>query len=262
MIRALLYHDVVAEGGFGGSGFVSPDANIYKFTTAEFERYLTAIKARQVKAAVSASVALREKDAFMLTFDDGGVSAIEPTADILERFGHLGHFFITTDYIGAPGFMTAAQIRELARRGHVIGSHSCSHPTLMSRCSAAQLGREWKESVAKLSDILGAAVTVASVPGGSYSNAVGSSAESAGIRALFTSEPSSSISKLGELALIGRYSVQQGTSIETAAALAAGDMVPRLKLAAYWNFKKVLKRVGGNAWLEFRKAVLARRRSQ
>lgn len=259
MICALLYHDVVPEGGFAASGFVSPDANIYKFTTAEFALYLAAIQARNVKPAVSAFHALHERDAFLLTFDDGGVGAIQWTADMIEPFGHIGHFFITTDYIGMPGFMSRAEIAELARRGHVIGSHSCSHPMLMSRCSASQLDREWRESVAKLSDILGAPVTVASVPGGSYSRAVGSAAANAGIRTLFTSEPTSKISRVGECALIGRYSVQHGTSTETAAALAAGDLLRRLQLSAYWNFKKGIKRIGGNAWLEFRKAVLARR---
>lgn len=259
MIRALLYHDVVPEGGFAASGFVSPDANIYKFTTAQFAQYMSAIQARHVKPAVSAFQAIEKRDAFLLTFDDGGVGAIQWTADMIESFGHIGHFFITTDYIGVPGFMSPSEIVELARRGHVIGSHSCSHPTLMSRCSASQLDREWLESVDKLSDILGAPVTVASVPGGSYSRAVGSAAANAGIRALFTSEPTSMISRVGECALIGRYSVQQGTSTETAAALAAGDLLQRLQLSAYWNLKKGVKRIGGNAWLEFRKAVLARR---
>jgi len=38
-----------------------------------------------------------------------------------------------------------------------------------------------------------------------------------------------------------------------------GDLLQRLQLSVYWNFKKVVKRIGGNAWLQFRKAVLARR---
>jgi peptidoglycan/xylan/chitin deacetylase (PgdA/CDA1 family) len=262
MIQALLYHDVVPEGCFASSGFLSPDANIYKFTIAEFALHLTSIKARHVKPAVSSFRALHEKDAFLLTFDDGGVGAIQWTADLIEAFGHIGHFFITTDYIGTPGFMSRAEIAELAHRGHIIGSHSCTHPALMSRCSASQLDREWRESVAKLSDILGVLVTVASIPGGSYSRVVASAAANAGIRVLFTSEPTSMISRLGECALIGRYSIQRGTSKETAAALADGDLLRRLQLSAYWNFKKILKLIGGNAWLEFRKAVLARKPSR
>jgi peptidoglycan/xylan/chitin deacetylase (PgdA/CDA1 family) len=259
MIRALLYHDVVPQGRFGDSGFVSADANIYKFTTREFAAYLSAIQARHVTPAVPAFHAIDRIDGLLLTFDDGGVSAIQWTADIIEAFGHVGHFFITTDYIGTSGFMSRAEIRELSRRGHVIGSHSCSHPMLMSRCSSSQLDHEWRQSVATLSDILGSAVTVASVPGGSYSPLVGRSAADAGIRALFTSEPSSTIFRLGQCTLVGRYSVQQGISTETACALAAGELLPRMRMKVYWNFKKVLKRVGGNTWLEFRKRVLARR---
>jgi peptidoglycan/xylan/chitin deacetylase (PgdA/CDA1 family) len=261
MTRALLYHDVVPEGGFAGSGFVSPDANIYKFSTEEFEEHLSAIQSRHVKPAISIFAALTAPDAFLLTFDDGGVGSIRWTADMIERHGHIGHFFITTDYIDAAGFMSRAEIVDLARRGHVIGSHSCSHPPLMSRCTVEQLEREWRESASRLSDILGTAVTVASVPGGSYSRAVGAAAARAGIRVLFTSEPTSTIGDVDGCALIGRYSVQRGTSSQTAAALAAGDFIPQFQRSVYWNFKKVLKRLGGNAWIEFRKAVLARRAS-
>ncbi len=264
MTRALLYHDVVPEGDYGGSGFVSPDANIYKFSIAEFEAHLAAMESRQVGRAVSmldvsTLDASAGRDAFLLTFDDGGTSAIRWTADILERFGHVGHFFITTDYIGTPGFLSRAEIAELARRGHAIGSHSCSHPALMSRCPPLQLEQEWSESVSILSGILGTPVAMASVPGGSYSRAVGAAAARAGIRVLFTSEPTSAAGSVDGCALIGRYSVQRGTSTETAAALAAGDWLPRLQRSAYWNFKKILKRAGGQAWLEFRKAILARR---
>jgi peptidoglycan/xylan/chitin deacetylase (PgdA/CDA1 family) len=246
MTRALLYHDVVPAGDYASSGFQSPDANIYKFTIAEFEQHLTRIRERAPQN-------------MLLTFDDGGVSAIRATADIIERFGHKGHFFITTDYIGTTGFMSVAEISELARRGHIIGSHSCSHPALMSRCQAQQLDHEWRDSVARLSDILGAQVATASVPGGSYSNAVGRSAAAAKITTLFTSEPTSSVGAIDTCTLIGRFSVQRGTTPEIAAALAAGDLMPALRQAAYWNFKKILKRAGGTAWIEFRKAVLAKR---
>jgi peptidoglycan/xylan/chitin deacetylase (PgdA/CDA1 family) len=259
---ALLYHDVTPAGEFSSSGFVSPDANIYKFSIAEFSRHLAAISARQVSPAVSVLDPPRPNNALLLTFDDGGVSALRWTADILEHAGHVGHFFIPTNFIGTPGFMSRGEIVELARRGHLIGSHSCSHPERMARFPARELEREWRDSLACLSDLLGSAVTLASVPGGSYSRAVGVAAAKAGVRVLFTSEPTSAIGRIGECALVGRYSVQQGTSAETAAALAAGDVAPRLRLALFWNFKKALKRAGGSAWIEFRKKVLASRKPE
>ena len=52
---------------------------------------------------------------------------------MLERYGWPGYFFVATDWIGRPGFLNAAQFRELDSRGHVIGSHSCSYPERMAR---------------------------------------------------------------------------------------------------------------------------------
>jgi peptidoglycan/xylan/chitin deacetylase (PgdA/CDA1 family) len=260
LTRALLYHDVVPEGAYDTSGFVSPDANIYKFPVSEFERHLDAIAARHPETAVRVESALIQPDCLILTFDDGGASAL-PTADILERRGHAGHFFITTGYIGTPGFLARGQIAELARRGHVIGSHSCSHPALMARLPASEIEREWRQSIDTLSGIVGSEVTAASVPGGSYRRAVAAAAARAGIRMLFTSEPTSAIYRVDGCAVLGRYSIQRGTSSELAAALAAGDPLPRYRQAVYWNFKKVLKWAGGTAWIAFRRAVLAKRSS-
>ena len=70
---------------------------------------------------------------FLITVDDGGVSYYTVVADRLERLGWRGHCFVTTDMIGQRGFLTRRQIRELDGRGHIIGSHSASHPT---RCGS------------------------------------------------------------------------------------------------------------------------------
>ena len=45
-VTSLLYHDVVPPGRLDLSGFQSPDANIYKFDEAEFDRHLTVIQGR------------------------------------------------------------------------------------------------------------------------------------------------------------------------------------------------------------------------
>ena len=65
-----------------------------------------------------------------LTFDDGGASALD-IAGMLERRGWRGHFFVTTSRIGEPGFVGPDAVRELAERGHDVGSHSHTHPTYM-----------------------------------------------------------------------------------------------------------------------------------
>ena len=245
---SLLYHDIVEPGQFHASGFSSPDADIYKLDVLEFRRHLEGINRRGVPASNR-----------LFTFDDGGASALEPTATLLEAFGWRGSFFITTDFIGTRGFLTRTEIRTLRARGHVVGSHSCSHPARMALCSHDQLLHEWGDSRELLSDILGEAVESASVPGGYYARRVAEAASECGIRVLFTSEPTSSTHDVAGTEVVGRYSIQQGVSAKTAAAIASGDVMPRVRQAAFWNAKKAMKTVGGRQWLRLRKYLIARR---
>jgi peptidoglycan/xylan/chitin deacetylase (PgdA/CDA1 family) len=258
----LLYHDVIAPGDYGASGFQSPDANIYKLERAEFERHLAAVAAGAGgNVHLISEARVLPGTQVLLTFDDGGASAHACIADMLEARGWRGHFFVTTDYISRPGFLSAAEIRALRARGHIIGSHSCSHPARMAKCTPPEMDREWRESAATLSDILGEPIETASVPGGYFSRAVASSAAQAGIRVLFNSEPVTASHTIEGCLVLGRYGVQQGVSARWAGAVAAGAPWPRFEAWAFWNAKKALKRIGGEYWLEFRRSYL-RRRSQ
>src|SRR6185503_2797379 len=154
-----------------------------------------------------------------------GVSALR-AADAMERRGLIGHFFVTTNYIGTRGFVTERDIRELSRRGHIVGSHSCSHPLRMGHCGWAQLLDEWSRSRSTLSDILGEDVRVASVPGGDFAPQVAEAAAKAGITRLFTSEPTRESRHAFGVTLTGRFTIQRWATAETAAALAAGAWLP------------------------------------
>jgi peptidoglycan/xylan/chitin deacetylase (PgdA/CDA1 family) len=195
---------------------------------------------------------------WMLTFDDGGVSALEPTADLLEEHSWRGLFFVTTERIGTPTFLSADAVRELHRRGHVIGSHSCSHPERMSCCGPEQLLDEWRRSRDELEEILGEPVCRASVPGGYYSRAVAEAAAAAGYTLLFNSEPTTGVVSVGGCRVVGRYTVYRGTSARAAARLLTGRLA-RWRQALLWNAKKVAKALGGRACLALRRGLLARR---
>jgi peptidoglycan/xylan/chitin deacetylase (PgdA/CDA1 family) len=256
---AIMYHDVVERGADDASGFPGAWPARYKLERGEFEKHLNAIRAAIGAKGVSLADGPVDKDCpLFLTFDDGGVSAYDPIAPMLERHGWRGHFFITTDRIGQAGFVTREQIRELRLRGHVIGSHSCSHPTRMSALPREELMREWSASVALLSDILGEAATVGSVPGGYYSRAVAKTAAACGIRKLFNSEPTMHSISLDGCLVLGRYFVQRGMGPEISAGFAAGRFGPRAKQSALWAVKKAAKAVGGEAYLRVMRRVLGR----
>jgi peptidoglycan/xylan/chitin deacetylase (PgdA/CDA1 family) len=247
-----MYHDIVAApDSVRASGFAGAAADTYKLAVAAFELHLDAIAAA-ARVAPSVVTAAEAGEATYITFDDGGRGAYLHAAPALERRGWRGHFFIATDYINQAEFLSDGEIVELHRRGHVIGSHSASHPLRMARCPRAQLHSEWTRSVRRLSELINSEVTVASVPGGMYSRAVAEEAARAGIRHLFNSEPVTAIQSLPGCAVRGRYTVKNTTSPGYVRSLARAALVPRLTEYASWNLKKTAKALGGDLYWRYR----------
>lgn len=255
---AIMYHDVVENGDFESSGFPGEGANVYKLRSEDFEQHLDAIHSavpQEVVTILSPAQHSLTPEVF-LTFDDGGVSFANPIAKLLESRGWRGHFFITTNRIGQPGFLDSTQIRDLYLRGHAIGSHSHTHPTRMALLSRAEMDDEWQRSLSILSDILRVDVKLASVPGGYYSRQVGESARAAGIDALFTSEPTMEVDIGPGCLVIGRYVIQRGMGPEWSGGLAARRRRFRWRQTVLWKAKRVAKVLGGPAYLKLRQAIL------
>ena len=243
------YHDVVPREEADSSGFPGEGPASYKLDPTEFERHLAIVK-KIIKGKPATAFDLfketKRELPVLLTFDDGGSSAYTYIADRLERFGHYGHFMITVNYIGRPSFLEKEQIRALRERGHIIGSHSCSHPRQMSHCSWEQLVEEWRISVKVLSDILDEKVRVASIPGGYYCAKAVQAASQAGIKVMFTSEPTTRCHYVDGCLVLGRYSVRRWTSAEMVEAIASGQVASRTKQWIIWNLKKIPKFLGGD----------------
>jgi peptidoglycan/xylan/chitin deacetylase (PgdA/CDA1 family) len=253
-VASLIYHDVITPGRDQDSGFAGADAAHYKLTLEAFDAHLHALA-----AALGSDVApgLPHDDAprAILTFDDGGCSAISHVAPQLAQRKWRAAFFVTAGMIGKPGFLQATELRSLASAGHAIGSHSMSHPVPFSALSPKQMHEEWSHSRKVLEDILGHDVTLASVPGGFYSRLVRETAGAAGIRDLFTSEPQTTVQQFGSLRVFGRFSVVGNTPARSAANLLGGAGLDRSRQFVYWNAKKLLKRAGGPLWLQGRKLI-------
>jgi peptidoglycan/xylan/chitin deacetylase (PgdA/CDA1 family) len=240
-----MYHDVV-EG--------NPD--IYAVTPRRFREQLDAIE----RAAGGPPVAVDGLigNAWMITFDDGGASALDAGAELARR-SWRGHFFVATDLVGRPGFLDWDGVRAVAGMGHVIGSHSCSHPDRMADCSWDQLLDEWSRSAAVLAEELGGSVTTASVPGGLYSKSVGRAAAAAGFTTLFTSLPSQRPRSIDGCRLIGRYAIRRDTQAAEAAAAGAGRPLPWARQRAAWGLRGAMKSIAGRRYESMRRALLARR---
>ncbi len=257
---SLLYHDVVEQGKYEASGFNSPDANIYKLDREAFEQQLALLHQHYSQVDTRLPELKTHTTAvqrILFTFDDGGKSAITQVAERLESYGWVGYFFITTDQIGKEGFMTADDIRDLDRRGHVIGSHSHTHPRNISALSDEEIAREWERSCSILREVLGKEISCASVPGGFYSDRVKTLASRVGIRYLFTSEPNKLIQQDGDIRLVGRYAINNATPNHRVVDLASAGMNRhQLFQIAFWNFKKALKWMLGDTYIKIRKILL------
>jgi peptidoglycan/xylan/chitin deacetylase (PgdA/CDA1 family) len=184
----------------------------------------------------------------VITVDDGGVSYYTVVAERLEALGLRGYCFVTTDCIGQRGFLTTAQIRELDARGHVIGTHSATHPQRFSALTVAEMRGEWCGSRDRLEDILGHAVRAGSIPGGYFSPAVGKSAAECGLQTLFTSEPTTGTSTLDDCTLIGRFTVRRGHPPDMARRFAAAAPWARCGAWAMWNAKAIVKPMFGASY--------------
>jgi len=68
--------------------------------------------------------------AIALTFDDGYADAYTDALPVLKRHGLIATFYIVTNFIGQPGYMTWEQVAELRDAGMEIVAHTVSHPDL------------------------------------------------------------------------------------------------------------------------------------
>lgn len=252
---SLEYHDVTPGDDLGVSGFGGQAPASYKLSLTAFERHLNRI-ASSVGRPPERAIDWTSSDAghrpLFLTFDDGGVGAYTCIADALERRGWRGHFFVTAGQIGAPTFLSPLQVRELRDRGHVIGTHSFTHPKRMGGLTRPALEDEWKRSTDLLAEILEEPVLTGSVPGGFYTPSVGETAARAGLKVLFTSAPTTRTHVVDGCRIVGRYTLRHWSTPEQAAGLADGRWLPRLSQWGLYSFLNLARTVGGDHYTRVR----------
>ena len=232
--------------------------DVYTLRLAEFSEHLRAIGQKKPSIrTIRSRCEWGDQVPVFLTFDDGAVGSYTFAAAGLEEHGWRGHFFITTDWVGRDGYMSRAQIRDLHNRGHIIGSHSCSHPERMSHLAPQDLRREWEDSCEILSEIVQCPIRTASVAGGYYSRSVAEAAAAVGIEILFNSEPVSRAALVNGCLVLGRYSIQSFTSPRVSSRIAAGHRWPSWKQGILWNAKRILKTAGGESYVTVRRQLLS-----
>lgn len=238
-IVSFTYHEVVDDPS--ASGIQRKSALPYKHSLKEFTKHLHEIYRSETTKSIVINTNMNSTEKhILLTFDDGGKSAMY-IADVLEEYGWKGHFFITTSFIGKIGFLTRENIRDLNCRGHVVGSHSHTHPDIFYNLTYEDMLEEWIISTTVLSDIIQGKVECASIPGGEMNLSVQSSAQEAGIKYLFTSEPTNVPWVNNKLFCLGRVCPKVGTSYKKVYKLANHQGIVRE--IAIRRIKNFIKRI-------------------
>jgi len=230
------YHEITDEPS--ASGFQRPGARPYTLTPRAFADHLDQIAASDARPTRVTDIDFTRPGRFLvLTFDDGGKSAVH-AGDALARRGWTGHFFIVSSLIGTRTFATASDIRYLASCGHVVGTHTHTHPDIFPDLTPERMLEEWRTSGDAISEIVGAPCLTASVPGGDISQQVLESAARAGVQYLFTSEPWLSPRAIDGCRVLGRFCPKVGTS---------PDRIRELAQFRGWTSALVVRRLKGLA---------------
>lgn len=158
---ALMYHDVSREpvGVSGGPQHFS----VSRRTFAEQLDRLTGLgyRGRSLAECLASPVAGQ----VAITFDDGDLGQFENGCSELAARGLTATFFITTDWVGKPGYVDWSQLRQMKAAGMSIQSHSKSHPFL-SELAEPALRAELEGSRRRLDEELGQVTDTIALPGG------------------------------------------------------------------------------------------------
>lgn len=234
----LMYHDIVTADDMT-SGFQNESAFQYKVDETVFEEQVKALKGENV----------------VFSFDDGGVSFYTKAAPILEKYGFKGVFFISTGYIGTPGFLSEDQIKELAKGGHIIGSHTHTHPTDLSKLSTEEVVEEWKKSYSILRGLTGKTDIVASIPNGNTSKQGLQLAFNCGYTEIYTSQPTTKVKCKDNYRLIGRYVIHNNMTVQNVVNIVASKGT-QVKLSIKWNMLNIIKKVMGPSYKRIKSKII------
>jgi peptidoglycan/xylan/chitin deacetylase (PgdA/CDA1 family) len=158
---------------------------------------------------ISISEALQfSQRAAAITVDDGCETDLLEVAPLLMEHGFNATFYITAGRLGGPGYLSAAQLRELSGKGFEIGCHSMTHAYL-SDLNDVQLKSEIVDSKNLLEQLLGKKVEHFSCPGGRVNARAVQMVKAAGYRTLAHSMPQTNSPQTDRFSL-GRVAITRG----------------------------------------------------
>jgi peptidoglycan/xylan/chitin deacetylase (PgdA/CDA1 family) len=185
------------------------------------------------------------KDArkIVLTFDDGFIGNYLFAFDILERYGFKATFFVTVDDVSKDRYMGWDQLSILHKKGHLIQSHTMTHP-MLEECDEKRMTYEMEASKKVIEDKIGAPVKYLSLPYGSSNERVTTIAKQIGYQGIFTSSFHHRNSE-GELYELGRVPIKDIYPLKKFMRLVNPSPAEILFMKADEGSKRLIKKIIG-----------------
>ncbi len=257
-LPVLVYHHVVPDD-FNIESFPLGDQPYYS-RFSEFYSHLNYLAKNDFQSVTIGDISSINKKnhiakSVSITFDDGQISDYDIVLPALIERKMKATFYIITDFVGKPGYLSWKYIREMHDSGMEIGSHSCSH-RCMPDLREEEIKREIVESRKILEDQLGTMVQSFSIPFGFADKMIINMAYDAGYRSVCTSEVK--CTNLDDPATVyGRIGIRRGDDLRKFAGIVEMDMKVLGRLIAEDHIKSTLKRwLGRKTWHKFRYYML------
>jgi peptidoglycan/xylan/chitin deacetylase (PgdA/CDA1 family) len=181
MTLFLTYHKVNPGENSGDSGF-------YTVTQRQLEAHFESLAAMNL-TCVSGSALSEEKlippNNFVLSFDDATADHFEIVWPLLRKRGWTAIFFVPTAKLNKPGYLTEAQLQEIAQAGNHIGGHSHEHRRL-DLFSDSDMREQMDRSHRIISELTGNRPRLFAPPGGFINEHVREVALGYGVEAIRT----------------------------------------------------------------------------
>ena len=230
----LMYHGLGAPAPHGEARYT-----VRRDAFRDQLRHLDALRV----PIVSLPQLLGGADGVTITFDDGEETVFGKAAPLLAQFGGVGVAYATSDWVGTPGYLTVAHLRQLAGLAWTIGAHGRSHRYLVD-LDDRELEDELRGARRALEDALGAPVVDLSLPGGRGNARVFRAARAAGYTSVATSAPG--LNRSLDPGALERLMVQSGDDFVRVGRLATGHLPTIAGEVAVHGALDLAKRVLGN----------------
>jgi peptidoglycan/xylan/chitin deacetylase (PgdA/CDA1 family) len=193
-----------------------------------------------------------------ITFDDGCETDLTSAAPALKELGFGATSYVTAEFLGKPGYMSHAQVRELRALGFEIGCHSLTHPYLTD-VDDNRLRDETTGAKDRLEQIAGVRVDHFSCPGGRWNARVVRAVKRANFRTMATSRTGINFSTTDPFTLT-RVTILNGTASDTLLRFCQGHGLLRTQLKE--RARDAAKSVLGNSIYDSLRDLIVREKLQ